>query len=126
MADLHHVDPVEALAELDMAHAFPEQVLQMVDLLGLGLDFDGQQQSRFLGGLLLLDLVGPCARGGSWIGEVGQRGHHLPLQFLPAVHKRRGKFRAQLGDNDEAVALVDQINLDRTGAWALVRGFHRR
>ncbi|MNT81656.1 hypothetical protein D3C72_2212730 [compost metagenome] len=73
----------------------------------MGLYFDGEQQTRLLSGLLLLHLVGPSARGGGRVGEVWQRGHHLPLQLLPAVNQRRRKLRTQLGDNDEAVALVD-------------------
>ncbi|MNE71203.1 hypothetical protein D3C80_1670570 [compost metagenome] len=48
MADLHYVDPIQALAELNVAHAFLEQVLQVVDLFGLGLDLNGEQDAGFL------------------------------------------------------------------------------
>ncbi|MNF18920.1 hypothetical protein D3C80_2233160 [compost metagenome] len=59
MADLHHVDPIEALAELAGGHAFLEEVFQVLDLRGLGFDLDGEKYAGLLRLVSKLDQLKP-------------------------------------------------------------------
>ncbi|MNH22295.1 hypothetical protein D3C79_821470 [compost metagenome] len=95
----------------------------MVDLLGLGLDFDGQQDTGLLGGLLLLDLVSPCASGSGRIGEVGQRYGYLAFQFLPAVDDFCPMFVAVPGHHQMGVTLNQVVDIDWAAAGSLAPAF---
>ncbi|MNE78674.1 hypothetical protein D3C80_1751000 [compost metagenome] len=95
----------------------------MLDLGGLGLHFDGEQQARLLGDLLLLDLVRPGAGGCSWVGEVGQGHRDLGFQLLPAVDHLGPVLIAVAGNDQVRVTLNQVVDLDRAPTSCLSAAF---